>query len=145
MYRDGQVIAFEMAAAKIYKGDIVRVDTTEGYANSADDLSAGDMCVGVALDTVDNSLGSAGDKKILVDTEGVISLLKGTPAKTDAGTWALQATTNQQTVTSGAIETTGTVTVGAILGIAEDDMTATKLSATRVAVYLLTMRQAKTA
>ncbi len=141
--KDGEIIALEMSNVKIYKGDIVRI-LAAGYVASGTDLAIGDMCAGIALETVDNSGGSPGDKSIRVLTEGNVSLLKGTPAQTDAGTFALHATTNQQTITSATAEAAASVTVGAITGIAEDDMTGAA-STTRCRVQLLTLRQAKSA
>ena len=59
-----------MGIAKIYKGDMV-VKKTDGYVYQAYTAgAAGDQFCGVAAETIDNTLGSAGDKQIRVWLEG---------------------------------------------------------------------------
>ena len=69
-YSDGKVISFKMDAVKIYKGSLVGMDASAGYATSAIPQASRPF-LGVAEETVDNSGGSAGDKSIRVRTEGV--------------------------------------------------------------------------
>lgn len=72
-YQEGVIKAYKMAAVKVYKGDIVIVLAGDGYARSmvaAASGATGDMFVGVAMETVDNSGGSAGDLKVRVWKRG---------------------------------------------------------------------------
>ena len=80
--KDGIHIGFKMAAAKIIKGGFVQ--SIAGYANYLTDTSDGPF-LGVAIETVDNSGGAAGDKVIRVDTTGC-HLMKGAGlAQADVG------------------------------------------------------------
>jgi hypothetical protein len=133
------------AAGKVYKGDIVKINTS-GYVNTITAPAIGDMSAGIALETVDNTLGGASDKWVRVDTEGVVQLLAYSLNVSDVGTHAIHSTAsestgNEKTVKTGA-EGAGTLTVGAIVGVSPDDMTAAA-SATKEDVYLLCLRQIK--
>lgn len=64
-YRDGELIAYPVAAStKIYAGAIVVVKNA-GYA-AGGSVATTLTCVGRAEEQVDNSSGSAGDKSVLV-------------------------------------------------------------------------------
>jgi hypothetical protein len=63
----GRVFALPMSNVKIVKGALVCVNTS-GYAVSAAD-TASFVVAGVAIEQVDNSGGSAGDKVIRVDAD----------------------------------------------------------------------------
>lgn len=64
----GRVFHGPMAAVKIVKGEIVAINAAGFFTNGAD--TSGFLGVaGVAAETVDNSGGSAGDKKIKVDAD----------------------------------------------------------------------------
>lgn len=146
--KPGKVIAFEMPAAGIiYKGDIVKI-LASGYVNSVSAPAQYGMVAGIALETVDNRLGLAGDKTIRVNTEGVCPLyLVGGVNVTDRGTFAVHSTAaantgNEKSVTSGATNATNALTVGAIVGITTDDMTRAA-SITKEDVYLLALQQVK--
>lgn len=83
--RDGQIIAYPMAAVKIPKGALVNINTA-GYATNASD-SAGETFAGVAYETLDNSAGAAGDLSIRVQTTGTFVFVDGgaNGAQTDVG------------------------------------------------------------
>lgn len=83
--KDGQLIAYEMAAVKIPKGALVNINAA-GYATNASD-AAGETFAGVAYETIDNSAGSAGDKEIRVETTGTFEFVDGggNGAQTDIG------------------------------------------------------------
>ena len=83
--KDGELIAYKMAAVKIPKGALVNISAL-GYATNASD-TASETFAGVAYETVDNSAGSAGDKLIRVETEGTFEFVDsgGNGAQTDVG------------------------------------------------------------
>lgn len=64
----GRVFTFPMAAVKIYKGAIVGV-LAAGYATNAVSGATVLNVLGIAIETVDNSAGAAGDLKIRVDCD----------------------------------------------------------------------------
>lgn len=83
--QDGEVYPFQMGAEKIPEGALVMVNAA-GYAVNATD-TAGGVCVGVAEETVDNSAGNAGDKKIKVRRTGVFTFAyDGTATIADVNT-----------------------------------------------------------
>mgnify|MGYP001588248731 CR=1 FL=1 len=71
--RNGDQSSLKMDAVKIVKGSLVCGDATAGYVTSAAPTASRPF-VGVALETVYNSAGSAGDKSILVGHVGVFPL-----------------------------------------------------------------------
>lgn len=84
------LLSFPMADNEyIYKGDIVRV-AADGYATSDAAAATGDMFVGVAVETVDNTgTGhAAGAKNITVDAEfgSVHSFAFDSASQSDVGT-----------------------------------------------------------
>ena len=83
--KDGELIAYKMAAVKIPKGALVNISAA-GYATNASDAS-GETFAGVAYETVDNSAGSAGDKVIRVESTGAFEFVDGgaNGAQTDVG------------------------------------------------------------
>ncbi len=83
--KDGQLIAYKMAAVKIPKGALVNINS-DGYATNATD-AAGETFAGVAYETADNSAGSAGDLSIRVQTVGTFVFVDGggNGAQTDVG------------------------------------------------------------
>lgn len=68
----GEVLPFKLNNVKIFEGALVSVNSS-GYAVNATDTS-GDIFVGVADETVDNSGGSAGDKEIKVRIGGIVNV-----------------------------------------------------------------------
>lgn len=83
-YNEKKIKSIPMAAVKIFRGAIV-VLSTAGYVNKPTN-TAGERMIGVALETVDNSAGSAGDKEIRVATDGLWNFAKtGTVTQANAG------------------------------------------------------------
>lgn len=83
-YNEKKVKSFPLAAVKIFRGAIV-VISTAGYANKPTN-TAGEKMLGIALETVDNSAGAAGDKEIRVATDGMWNFVKsGTITQANAG------------------------------------------------------------
>ncbi len=62
----GRVGSFPMAAVKIVKGAIVHINAA-GFATNGADTAGFLGTAGVAIETVDNSAGAAGDLRIRVD------------------------------------------------------------------------------
>ena len=106
--KDGEVIAYPIAAVKIPKGALVNINAA-GFATNATD-AAGETFAGVAYETVDNSSGNAGDVSIRVQTTGTFVFADGgaNGAATDVGL-AFRIVDNQ-TVTDAA--TTNNITCG---------------------------------
>jgi 3D (Asp-Asp-Asp) domain-containing protein len=98
--KDGEIIAYKMAAVKIPKGALVSINAT-GFATNASD-TAGETFAGVAYETVDNSAGVAGAKDIRVETQGTYVLIDGggNGAQTDVG--VVFKIVDNQTVTDAA-------------------------------------------
>ena len=118
--RPGLIVSYALGNVKVYKGAIVAVDLN-GYIAAANHATIGLSLVGVAAETVDNSAGSAGDKRINVTKSGsfVMKAASGyTPAQADVGgaayvntDWEVQAsslglTNVYQAGTIVALETT---------------------------------------
>lgn len=76
-YKDGKILTFPVVDnVVVKKGDIVRINA-DGYATGHTTAPAtGDICAGVALETVDNTgIGHvSGAKSVSVATEGVIDV-----------------------------------------------------------------------
>ncbi|MFQ3550393.1 MAG: hypothetical protein SNJ70_11670 [Armatimonadota bacterium] len=106
--KDGKLISYPMAQAKIPKGALVCINA-DGYAVNAVD-SANHTFAGVAFETVDNSAGANGDKNIRVFTSGTFEFVDGggNCAQTDIGV-AFKIVDNQ-TVTDAS--TTANITAG---------------------------------
>ncbi|MCE5314502.1 MAG: hypothetical protein ABFD49_08695 [Armatimonadota bacterium] len=117
--RDGEVIAYPMAAVKIPKGALVNINAA-GYATNASDTS-GDIFAGVAYETVDNSAGTAGELSIRVVTTGTFVFADGggNGAQTDVG--VLFKIVDNQTVTDAS--TTNSI----IAGIAVESISTTSV------------------
>lgn len=112
-YQEGDIIEFSQAAVNIYEGALVAINSS-GYATNASDAS-GDVVVGVADETIDNSAGSAGDKKIRVRVNGVHEFKAGfSAAQTNVGDLAY-ASDNQTVDLAGNL--TNDVLVGRIVKI----------------------------
>jgi len=150
--KDGKVCAFEVGATTIYKGDIVRIDITTGYVYSTTDpayaTTGASMFAGVALETVNNSSGSAGDKNVRCLTEGIVPLTNAGTLRTDVGRLAVQSlAANQQTVAGADAEATSVLLVGGIVDVDWDDAPAIggAISTTKSAVYLHALKSPITA
>ena len=95
----GDVNAFLVAAAtKIFKGSAVGMPTGTG---SVTPLIAGDVFVGFAEDSADNSAGQEGDVSVRVRRKGNIkATIAGLTIDTDAGTDVYMSDENTFTLTS---------------------------------------------
>lgn len=83
--QDGVVVSFLQSNVSIPEGALVSINAA-GYAVNATD-AANDVFVGIADESVDNSGGSAGDKRIKVRRTGVYTVLfDGTAAQSDVNT-----------------------------------------------------------
>ena len=71
--KDGQLIAYPMAAVKIPRGTLVNIGC-DGYAKNAESR-LGEKFAGLAYETVDNSEGEPGDLSIRVETTGTFLLV----------------------------------------------------------------------
>lgn len=124
--RPGIVVAYKMAAAKIFKGGLVAVNAS-GFALPAAHGTANLKFVGVANETTDDAAGAAGDKTMPVTKSGcfVFRAASGyAPAAADIGKevyantdWEVQIATagltNQYKVgTIVGVETTSTGVAG---------------------------------
>ena len=75
--RPGLVVAYRMAATKIWKGALVGIDAG-GYLRPLNPATGGMRFVGVANETVDNASGAAGDRTVNVTKTGSF-VLKAAP------------------------------------------------------------------
>ena len=85
--RPGLVVAYRMAATKIWKGALVVLDAT-GYLRPMNPATAGLRFVGMANETVDNLTGAAGDRTVNVTKTGAFVLKAATgyvPSIADLG------------------------------------------------------------
>jgi len=82
-HADGKLVSLKMSNVKIAKGSFVMADASAGYATHTPTASR--PFFGVAYETVDNSAGSAGDKSIRVETEGVHSFIAASADQTWVG------------------------------------------------------------
>lgn len=117
--KDGEVIAYPIAAVKIPKGALVNINAA-GFATNATD-AAGETFAGVAYETVDNSAGSAGDVSIRVVTTGTFVFVDGggNGAQTDIGVEF--HVVDNQTVTDAA------TTNSLVCGVAVESISATSV------------------
>jgi len=124
--KDGQLIAYPMAAVKIPKGALVNINSS-GYATNASDAT-GETFAGVAYETIDNSAGNAGDLSIRVETTGTFVFVDGggNGAQTDVGVGF--NIVDNQTVTDAA------TTYSLKAGIAVESISATSVRI-RIARY----------
>jgi len=101
-YKEANLASYPVAAnTKIYKGALVVVRNTDGYAyNARTGNNSTDFFVGIAIETVDNTGGAAGAKRIRVKKHGsgVYSGTGFTQANVSAAAYA----TDENTVTTTA-------------------------------------------
>ncbi len=115
--RPGLVMAYKMAAAKIYKGALVGINSA-GYAVPMAHGTANLKFIGIANETVDNSGGQAGDRSLSVTKSGsfVMKANAGfSPTIADLGK-ELHAVTDWE-VQASASGLTNAYKVGTIVGI----------------------------
>jgi hypothetical protein len=121
--KEGHLIAYPVGAAKrIYKGGLVVVDTTTGYAEAGSD-AANRAFVGVAYEDADNSAGAAGALTVRVKKGGAFVYNSVGAAQTDVGKQALLVDDN----TAKTAATTNNIPVGQVVEY---------LSATRLRVRI---------
>jgi hypothetical protein len=113
--RDGKLISYPVADnVKIYKGALVSVLLSSGYAQPASD-TAGTVVVGVAYETVDNTLSghAAGLKSVRVLKTGVFSYnTNGAFAQTNVGKQCFVYDDNTVQVAA----TTNSIPAGIVIG-----------------------------
>lgn len=80
---ESDIVSLKISNVKIAKGTLVVADASAGYATHTPTASR--PFFGVAAETVDNSGGSAGDKRILVYTKGVFSFIAASADQTWVG------------------------------------------------------------
>lgn len=109
--QEGILIDVALAAVKVFKGANVSFNAA-GYAKGSAD-TASENFAGVAMETVDNSAGAAGDKFIRIWREGVSSMTcaGATQAWVGQDVYAV----DDQTVALAAT-TTNDVKVGKVVG-----------------------------
>jgi hypothetical protein len=127
--KDGEIISYPMADnVAISKGDIVRV-VAAGYADSTTEPAEADMFVGVAMESVDNTLTghAAGLKSVRVWTTGIFEFDATGMAQTDVGTlmYIDHEAGDQKTVKSAGVAPS--LEIGTCVGI---------ISATRIQVKI---------
>ena len=92
----------QMAATKIYQGLLVMINSA-GFATEALAAVANQGCVGVAMETVDNSAGSAGDLEITIQ-EGEFEVAATSIAQTSVGLKCYASNGNTVDETQGTNE-----------------------------------------
>ena len=129
--RPGLVVAYKMAAVKIWKGALVGIDGT-GYLRPMNPATASMKFLGVANETVDNTLGAAGDRSANVTKTGsfVLKAASGyTPVIGEIGKEVYAASDwETQSSTSGL---TNLYKVGTVVAV---ESTATGSSGVRVRI-----------
>lgn len=107
----GDVVSFALSNVKVFAGTLIAVNTS-GYAVKGAD-TANFVFAGVAADTVDNSGGSAGDKKIDCYTEGTFEVgFSGTATQATVGATAYLV---DDSTVAAAATTTNDVAVGKVV------------------------------
>jgi hypothetical protein len=124
--KPGLVVSYQLSNIKIYKGAMAAINAS-GYVIPITHATANLKFAGIANETIDNSAGAAGDKRVNLSKSGsyVFKAAAGfTPAITDLGKevyassdWEVQVSatglTNAYKVgTLTAIETTSTGSAG---------------------------------
>lgn len=105
-YELGEFNSFPVIASDIiYEGAVVG-DNGSGFARP---LAAGDPFLGFAIEKVDNSTGSAGDKRVRVHDEGKIVLPITSLAITDRGKPVYASDDDTFTLTAGSNTYVGVV------------------------------------
>jgi len=106
---EAAVQSYPVAAEAVFKGGLISINTA-GFASAGAD-TASEVCVGIAMEDVDNSGGSAGDKSVLVKSGIVADLDTGSDlGQTSVGETALIS--DDQTV---ALSTSNSVAAGKIV------------------------------
>jgi hypothetical protein len=109
--QNGELVAVALAAVKVFKGANINFNTS-GYAKKAAD-TASEVFAGVAVETVDNSAGAAGDKVVRVWRRGVSSMACSGATQAWVGQKVYAVDDN---VVALAATTTNDVLVGTVVG-----------------------------
>ena len=110
-WKAGEDLSMAIGAVKIYRGGAVGVVSGTGYAVVYAAATAGMRFVGIAEETVDNSAGAAGDKRIKIKRKGIVEFTQSGLAVTDINSPAYLSDDNTVTTTPNAI------CVGVIVGL----------------------------
>lgn len=78
----GKIQSYPMSAAKIFKGSLVMI--VAGFAAKGAD-TAGAKVVGIAMETVDNTAGAAGDLSIKVEADIIVEMNASSIAAANVG------------------------------------------------------------
>ena len=97
--QDGKIHAFKVAAAKIYKNALVKINAAGFLAPCS--IEAGSTFAGIAYEAMDNSAGAAGDKVCRVEMGGVWLLTSSGLAQTNVGDKVFDADDDTFTLTEG--------------------------------------------
>lgn len=116
----GELVHVKLAAVKVFAGGLLTFNTA-GFADVAD---ASEPLAGVAIETVDNAAGAAGDKIVRVHRTGIFSFNGTGFTAADAGKEVFVS--DDQTVVVGGTGA-GRIPVGRIVEV---------LSATKVRVQI---------
>ena len=106
----GDIVAVKLAAVKVYAGGLLTFNTA-GFADIAD---ASEPLAGVAIESVDNSAGAAGDVSVRVHRSGVFSFAGSGFTQADCGKEVFVS--DDQTVTVGG-SGAGRIPVGRIVTV----------------------------
>ena len=109
--QEGVLVSVALAAVKVIKGTLINFNTS-GYAQKASD-TASEVFAGVAMETVDNSAGNAGDKSARIWREGIFSFVASSATQAWVGQKVYAV--DNQTVALAAT-TTNDVLVGTVVG-----------------------------
>jgi hypothetical protein len=98
--KEGSIVSHKMAAVKIFQGALVTVNAAGFLTNVVD--AAGAYFAGIAVETVDNSAGAAGDKEIRVYRTGIVKLATSGAARSNVGDTVYASANDVVTFTSAA-------------------------------------------
>jgi predicted secreted protein len=114
--RPGLVVSYKVAAStQVYKGALLGLDAS-GYAIPVDQATYNSKFIGIAAESVDNSVGAAGAKSVNVTKSGSFVFKAGeSAAQANLGMTAL-ATSDWEVVTS-ASGLANSIAVGTVVGL----------------------------
>lgn len=110
--KDGWIVAHKMSAAKVFQGAMCNI-LAAGYLAKCADGATGAFFAGIAVETVDNSAGAAGDLSCRVYKRGNFKLNGSGFAQADVGEKVYASDDQTVTKTSAA----GRAYVGVIVEI----------------------------
>jgi len=101
--KKGDEIRILQAAVKIWRGSAVAIVAGTGYATPLVPATDGHRFIGVALATVDNSAGNAGDTGITVARDGIFAFNMSGLVQADVGKQVWFSDDNTVTTTPGQV------------------------------------------